>query len=294
MKLRLAAPALALLLTLGLSAGVATGQPPPGPTTRHQFRTAGLPVTGPMELAKFINEYTPGAETVAHTHPGLVVGTMIEGENTCTAICGDRARTYRLGETLIERPGEVAVFKNTGTARARVMASIVLPKGAPLSTPQPGAPPPAVAPTALYLSRVDAIVPAGPYEVAHAVLDFAPGAQTPVHTHPGQTVVTVLEGEQTIRSEGAAEQVYRAGESFFEQANHVVQAVNMTSGQTTVLVTYLLPQGAPLSVPVQAMPGLPATGQGAMAGRAALQAALVMLAGLALGGAAATLARRRA
>src|SRR5215210_6218788 len=128
MKLRLAAPAIALLLTLVLSAGVATGQQPPGPTTRYQFRTAGLPATGPMELAKFVNEYTPGAETVAHTHPGLLLGTMIEGENTCTAICGDRTRTYRLGETLIERPGEVAVFKNTGTGRARVMASIVLPK----------------------------------------------------------------------------------------------------------------------------------------------------------------------
>ncbi len=41
-------------------------------------------------------------------------------------------------------------------------------------------------------------------------------------------------------------------------------------------------------------PGLPSTGQGGMAGRIMLQAALVALAGLALGGTAATIARRRA
>ena len=41
-------------------------------------------------------------------------------------------------------------------------------------------------------------------------------------------------------------------------------------------------------------PGLPSTGQGGMAGQTMLQAALVALAGLVLGGAAATIARRRA
>ena len=41
-------------------------------------------------------------------------------------------------------------------------------------------------------------------------------------------------------------------------------------------------------------PGLPSTGQGGMAGQTMLQAALVALAGLALGGTAATIARRRA
>jgi quercetin dioxygenase-like cupin family protein len=265
MRRRVALTALALVLTLALAPLGAGGQAPPGPTIRHQFRTAGLPPGGPMELAKFINEYAPGAETVAHTHPGLVVGTLIEGENTC--LCGALTRTYRLGESLIERPGEVAVYRNTGTTRARVMASIVLPKGAPLSTPQPGAPPPAVAPTALYLSRVDAAIPAGPYEVAHAVLDFAPGAQTPPHTHPGQTVVTVLEGALTFRT-GGTERTFGVGESFSEPGEMVGQALNTGAVRTTVLVTYLLPQGAPLSTPVPQAPGLPATGAGGAPPRA--------------------------
>jgi hypothetical protein len=35
------------------------------------------------------------------------------------------------------------------------------------------------------------------------VLDFAPGAQTPPHTHPGQVVGTVLAGEITFTTGGA-------------------------------------------------------------------------------------------
>ncbi len=51
----------------------------------------------------------------------------------------------------------------------------------------------------------------GPYELVHLVLDFAPGAWTPLHTHGGQGIVTVLAGTMTRRAEGA-ETVYRAGE----------------------------------------------------------------------------------
>ena len=259
MSRRVAFTATAILLTLVLAPLGAGGQAPPGPTTRHQFRTAGLPAPGPMELLKFVLEFPPGAATPPHTHPGLVVATVLEGETTFETQGGEKV--YRVGDTLIELPNEVGVARNSAPGRTRVMGTNLIPKGAAPSTPQPGAPIPPVTPTALYQYRIDAVIPAGPYEVAHAVLDFAPGAQTPPHTHPGQTAVTVLEGAQTIRS-GGTERVYQAGESFFEPADTVVQAVNMTAGRTTVLVTYLLPQGAPLSTPVQAMPGLPATGVG--------------------------------
>ena len=248
---------LILTLALALPAAVAADDPP-GPAIRHQFRTDGLPVTGTPEIAFFINEYVPGAQTAPHTHPGMVVGTMIEGENTC--VCGDKTKTYKLGESLIELPNELAVFKNTGATRARVMASIVLPKGAGLSTPQPNPSPAPPAPTAAYLFRTDAILPAGAYEVAHTVLDFAPGAQTPLHTHPGQVVVTVLDGELTFTT-GGATKVYKVGESFVELPGVVGQARNVGNAPASVMAVYLLPKGAPFSAPV-AMPGLPNTGAG--------------------------------
>ena len=276
MRPRVALTAIAILLTLVLAPLGAGGQAPPAPTIRHQFRIDGLPAAGPMELVKWVLDFPPGSATPPHTHPGLVLGTQLEGELTFTNDAGDKV--YRAGDTQIEQPGVVGLARNTGPGRLLAMVSMVAPKGAPLSTPQPGAPPPPLTPTTLYQYRTDAIIPPGPYEVAHAVLDFAPGAQTLPHTHPGQTVVTVLEGALTFRT-GGTERVFGAGESFSEPGGEVGQAANVGAVRTTALVTYLLPKGAPLSTPVQETPGLPATGGGGLPRPPAALWLLVLVAG---------------
>ena len=257
MRRRSIVATLILMLALALPAAVAADDPP-APTTRHQFRTAGLPVAGQAEVVTFIFETQPGAATPAHTHPGLVLVTVIEGALTFRT--GGAERVYQVGESFIELPGVEGTALNLGAARSRATGSMVIPKGAAPSTPQPGAAVPAPAPASLYLSRADAALPAAPYEVAQTVLDFAPGAQTPVHTHPGQVFVTVIEGELTFRT-GGADKVYKVGESFIEQPGVPAQARNAGATRATVMATYLLPQGAPLSAPA-AMPGLPNTGAG--------------------------------
>ncbi len=249
---------LAVVLALALPAAVAA-EDPPAPTTRHQFRTQGLPVAGPAEMVTWVLDFAPGSATPPHTHPGLLLGTQVEGETTFTS--GGVDRVYKTGETLIEMPGVVGIATNKGAVRNRALVSIVLPKGAPQSTAQPGAPAPAIPPVTSYLARADAVIPSGPYEVAQVVLDFAPGAQTPAHTHPGQVFVTVLEGEITFTSQGAT-RVYKVGESFIEQPGVVGQARNAGAARATVGAAYLLPQGAPLSSP----PGMPNTGAGGGSG----------------------------
>jgi len=258
-----------LILMLAFALPVAAAaEDPPGPTTRHQFRTAGLPVAGPAEMVTWVLDFAPGAATPPHTHPGLLLGTQLEGENTFTS--GGADKVYKTGETLTELPGVVGVATNKGAVRNRALVSIVLPKGAPQSAAQPGAPAPALTPVTSYLSRADAIIPNSPYEVAQAVLDFAPGAQTPVHTHPGQVFVKVIEGALTFTA-GGTTTVYQTGESFIEQPGVAAQARNAGTTRATVLATYLLPQGAPLSTPIPAppatgtggnLPGLPNTGAG--------------------------------
>ena len=144
------------------------------------------------------------------------------------------------------------------------MGTMVLPKGAAPSTAEPGEPSAASpAPTTFYIHRTDAIIPTGAYEVAHTVLDFVPGAQTPPHTHPGQVIGTVLEGEITFTTQGTTK-VYKAGEIIVELPGVVGQARNAGGAQATVLAVYLLPKGAPLSTPV-ATPGMPNTGGGGTA-----------------------------
>ncbi len=89
------------------------------------------------------------------------------------------------------------------------------------------------------------------------VLDFAPGAWTPVHTHGGQGIVTVLEGELTHRPQGGAEQRLVPGESFIETPGHAHAAGNDTDANTRVLFTILLPKGAELTTVVQDTPTAP-------------------------------------
>ncbi|HEY8600363.1 MAG TPA: cupin domain-containing protein [Thermomicrobiales bacterium] len=253
---------LALIVALALALpGATLADDPPAPVQRHVYRVAGLPPSGPMEVVTFINEFQPGAQTPAHTHPGLTLVTVIEGAVTFRH--PDREQTYRVGDSFVERPGEVGIATNTTATRTRVIASMIVPKGAPPSTPQPGAATPPLTPTLVYLYRTDAIVPAGDYDVAQQVLDFAPGAQTPVHTHPGQVVVTVIAGENTFITAGKTT-VYKTGDSFVELPGVIGQARNAGSAPMAVMATFLLPKGEPLSHPA-ATPGLPNTGGGGLA-----------------------------
>jgi hypothetical protein len=87
-----------------------------------------------------------------------------------------------------------------------------------------------------------------PFDVAQQILDFEPGAATPYHTHPGIVMVTVVAGEMTFNLDGV-DKVYKAGESFVEVPNQVAQARNAGTAPAQVIVSYLLPQGAPLSTP---------------------------------------------
>lgn len=269
MRHRMAFVIVALLLTLGMAPSVAAADPPTN-TVRHQFRTDGLPVSGPTEMVKFVFDFAPGAATPPHTHPGLLVATVLECAITFSH--GGTETVYGVGESLTEVPNEVGLARNATAGHTRVMISVVAPKGAAPATPQPGGPSPAPPPpTTLYLFRADAAIPTGAYEVAHTVFDFIPGAQTPPHTHPGQVFATVLDGAITFRT-GGTETVYGVGESFVEQPGVVGQAVNTSGAKTSVMITYLLPKGAALSTPVAAPsaappvagpPSAPRTGGGA-------------------------------
>ena len=275
MRRRTTLAILLLILAVILPLTVAA-EDPPAPTTRHQFRLDGLPITGPAEIFTHVFETLPGAQTPPHTHPGLLLGTVIEGE--LTMIIGGTEKAYKVGESFTEPPGVVAIAHNRGTVRSRVLGSMVMPKGVAPSTAEPGAPPAASpAPTTFYVHRTDAVLPAGAYEVAHTVLDFVPGAQTPPHTHPGQVIGTVLAGEITFTTQGTT-RVYKTGETIIELPGVVGQARNAGSAPATVLAVYLLPKAAPLSTPVTT-PGMPATGAGGVAHRPSAPLAALLLGG---------------
>jgi quercetin dioxygenase-like cupin family protein len=87
-------------------------------------------------------------------------------------------------------------------------------------------------------------------ELVQLVVDFPPGAWTSWHTHGGQAINLVLEGEITLRHAGM-EQAYRAGQAWTDSSGHVHAAGNTGSGKARLLTNFLLPPGAPQTTAMQ-------------------------------------------
>ena len=105
-------------------------------------------------------------------------------------------------------------------------------------------------PVVRYQFRTEGLPQPSPFNLVHNLTYFEPGSSTPFHTHPGQILVGVLDGQMTRRSHDGSETVYKAGESWVERPNDVHQAFNAGASRSPLMVTYLLPKDAPLSQPV--------------------------------------------
>src|SRR5262245_32711014 len=81
-------------------------------------------------------------------------------------------------------------------------------------------------------------------ELVQLVVDFEPGAWTSLHTHGGQAINLVLDGEITLRH-GGVDLPHRAGQSWTDSTTQVHAAGNTGSGKARLLTNFLLPKGAP-------------------------------------------------
>ena len=79
--------------------------------------------------------YGPGESTAAHSHPGITVAYVLEGE--IRSKVGDAPeQTYKPGQMFIEYPGEVhAVSGNASDSKpAKLLAILMAEKGKPLTS----------------------------------------------------------------------------------------------------------------------------------------------------------------
>jgi quercetin dioxygenase-like cupin family protein len=106
-----------------------------------------------------------------------------------------------------------------------------------------GAAPPS--PSVRYDTNLANLTMPGAFTLIARVRDFAPGAWTTVHIHGGPVLVTVLEGELTLRIHGG-EQKYQKGGSWVELPGieHVHEVGNTGPVMASALGTTLLPDGA--------------------------------------------------
>lgn len=251
---------LIMLLTLGLLPSLQLSAAPNlEPVTRYMFKTAGLQLPKPFEISIIYASATPGGATAIHHHPGLLVGTILEGELTYTDHTTSKVTKYGTGQTYVEQPNSPGMAQNDTGQPNYLFAAVVLPKGVPYSTPEAGAATPANPYKIVFQNRVDGKQIEGDYEVVTFISDFAPGTQTPVQTYGGQTVTTPLDGDLSYVANGV-EKVYKAGQTFEQIPGEYGQVRNTGSTNVRVFMTALLPKGKTLVTAQIAK--APASGEG--------------------------------
>jgi quercetin dioxygenase-like cupin family protein len=73
----------------------------------------------------------------------------------------------------------------------------------------------------------------------------------PRHTHPGDEIGYVLEGEVTVEFDGKPAAKLKAGDTFFVPAGTVHSAKNASKAAAVVISTYVVEKGKPLATPAK-------------------------------------------
>jgi quercetin dioxygenase-like cupin family protein len=99
------------------------------------------------------------------------------------------------------------------------------------------------------LQQVDLSAPGR--EAVMAKAEFPAGTQTGRHTHPGEEISFVEAGPFVLEIDGQAAKTLQTGEVFFIPAGKVHNGHPVGSGTATVIATYVIEKGKPVSTPVQ-------------------------------------------
>jgi mannose-6-phosphate isomerase-like protein (cupin superfamily) len=77
-----------------------------------------------------------------------------------------------------------------------------------------------------------------------------PGASVGYHVHPGDEAGYIIKGSVTWKVRGQADKTLKAGDSFFNPRGSVHSIVSADSGDSTVISTWIVDKGKPMSTPV--------------------------------------------
>ncbi|NJD55690.1 MAG: cupin domain-containing protein [Nitrospirae bacterium] len=104
----------------------------PGPNMISQAKFPITVQTGEYDLQTMILEFPPGVGMSKHMHGGSVLVVVLKGEMTLIDKAGERV--LKAGESWTEGPGDQHSVVNAGTTAAKVVVSVLLPKGAEPTT----------------------------------------------------------------------------------------------------------------------------------------------------------------
>jgi quercetin dioxygenase-like cupin family protein len=94
------------------------------------------------------------------------------------------------------------------------------------------------------LQRDDLSVPGR--EVIQVRVDFDPGYVSPKHTHPGEEIIYVIEGNLEYHVAGKPTATYKSGDVLMVPTETVHWVKNVGRGNGAELATYVVEKGKPL------------------------------------------------
>jgi len=86
------------------------------------------------EVTLQIVEFPASAAEVPHTHPGELVGYLLEG-SLDLMVEGKPMTSLKVGDGFIIEGGKVHAAKNTAKGSSKLLATVILEKGKPPSAP---------------------------------------------------------------------------------------------------------------------------------------------------------------
>lgn len=79
-------------------------------------------------------------------------------------------------------------------------------------------------------------------------IEFAPGATTGRHVHPGDEYAVVLEGLLELRVEGQAFRRVASGQAYHNARGVIHETVNVGEGPARSVATFVVDKGKPVTV----------------------------------------------
>ena len=136
----------------------------------------------------------------------------------------------------------------------RILLAAVAATAVVACTTQAQAPAPAAATAAPVsalkrelVGRADVSVPGR--EAVIARVEVAPGGKAGRHTHPGDEISYIIEGESLLLIDGQPPRRVKAGESFVIPAGVVHDAHNDSNKPVKLVGVYVVEKGKPLATP---------------------------------------------
>lgn len=238
-----------VLLAIGILPRVTFGQAPSGPTDpfHSEFAVANPP--SQFDEILLVTEIPAGTTTAPASFGGDQYVTVTQGQLTRRVTTNPKSETaYQEGNTYVQQAGEMYELVNTGSSPARLISTVLLPKGTPLTANQEmpkGA-------NVLYRAQREFLTPPTTFKVVQDVLEFAPGAAVPPHHHGGDVLGVVIQGQMTNHNGSSVTEI-NTGDGFVENLGQVHSIGNESSSPAAFFGTILLPPGAEI-ITIQGAP----------------------------------------